>query len=136
MKERVTIKAKKEVEEIFKEYSEKTDMDAIALTSKNGIPIVSHLKNDDENESFSTLSATILGASEVIFSSFEKQNPDFIVGNSEDSVLLVREVGTNTVLSVLGDSENKEEMIQDMEEMVSEIDILEKASEIKEVLEK
>ncbi len=134
--ERVTIKARKEVEEIFEEYSAKTDMDAIALTSKNGIPIASYLKKEEEDESFSTLSATILGASEVIFSAFEKQNPDFIIGNSEDSVLLVREVGANTVLSVLGDSSNKEEMIKDMEEMVSEIDVLEKASEIKEVLEK
>ncbi len=111
-------------------------MDAIALTSKNGVPIASYLEKQEENESFSTLSATILGASEVIFSGFEKQNPDFIVGNSKDSVLLIREVGANAVLSVLGDSDSKDQMIEDMEEMVSEIDVLEKASEIKEVLEK
>lgn len=111
-------------------------MKAISLTSKNGVPIAFHLENEEENESFSTLSATILGASEVIFSSFEKENPELIVCNSDDSTLLISEVGTNAVLSVLGDSDRKEEMIEDMKEMVSEIETAEKGSEMKEVLKK
>ncbi|MBS3816382.1 MAG: roadblock/LC7 domain-containing protein [Candidatus Thermoplasmatota archaeon] len=130
------MRAKKEVEEIFKEYCEKPAIEAIALASKNGIPIAFHLQDEEENESFSTLSATILGASEVIFSGFEKKNPNIIACDSKDSVLLIKEVGTNAVLSMMGDSDKKEEMIEDINEMVSEIDVIEKASEMKEVLEK
>nr|AGF92968.1 hypothetical protein FLSS-6_0023 [uncultured organism] len=111
-------------------------MEAIALTSKNGVPIASYMEREEENESFSTLSATIFGASEVIFSGFEKKNPNLVMGDSDDTVLLIRELGTNAVLSMLGDAEHKEELIDKIDEMVSEIDILQKASEIKEVLKK
>ncbi|MFW6144015.1 MAG: roadblock/LC7 domain-containing protein [Candidatus Natronoplasma sp.] len=121
---------------MFKEYCDKTGMEAVSLTSKNGVPIAFYLENEEENESFSTLSATILGASEVIFSSFEKENPELIVCNSDDSVLLIREVGTNAVLSVLGDAEVKEKMIEDLDKMVSDIEELEKDSEMSEVLKK
>jgi len=106
------------------------------LTSKNGVPIAFHLENEEENESFSTLSATILGASEVIFSSFEKENPELIVCDSNDSVLLISEVGNNAVLSILGDPDKKKEMIEDMKKITSEIETVEKGSEMKEVLKK
>lgn len=77
-----------------------------------------------------------MGASEVIFSSFEKNNPGMITANSDDSVLLIKEMGTNAVLSLIGDLDKKEEMIDMIDEIIEEIDVLEKASEIKEVLEK
>lgn len=136
IEECVNIRAKEEIEEIFEEYCDKTAIEAIALTSKNGIPIAYHLKDEEENESFSTLSATILGASEVILSGLEKQNPELITCDSPDSVLLIKEVGTNAVLSILGGEGKEEDIKKDMEEMISEIDVIEKASEIKEVLEK
>ncbi len=100
------------------------------------MPIAYHLEEEEENESFSTLSATILGASEVIFSGLGKQNPELIVCDSSDSILLIKEVGTNAVLSILGEAGKKEEIKKDMDDMISEIDVIEKASEIKEVLEK
>ncbi len=109
-------------------------MEAISLTSKNGVPIAFHLENVEENESFSTLSATILGAGEVIFSSFEKANPELILGSSKDSVLLIQEVGANAVLSILGDSDKKEEIKNEMDEIISEIEKFEDDSEMKEVL--
>jgi len=77
-----------------------------------------------------------MGASEVIFSSFEKNNPGLIVANSDDSVLLIKEMGTNAVLSVIGGADKKDELIDKLDEIIEEIDVLEKASEIKEVLEK
>jgi len=104
------------------------------LTSKNGVPIAFHLENVEENESFSTLSATILGAGEVIFSSFGKANPELILGSSKDSILLIQEVGANAVLSILGDSDKKEEIKNDMNEIISEIEKFKDDSEMKEVL--
>lgn len=112
------------------EYGSKIDIDAIALTSKKGIPIVSRVEKETESESFSTLSATILGAGEVIFSGFEKNNPNLIVGHSKDSVLLIRGIDTDMALSLLGDSDKEKEMKKDMEEMVSKIDELSEAFEI------
>ncbi len=106
------------------------------MTSKNGVPIAFYIRNEDENESFSTLSATILGAAEVIFSSFEKKNPDLIVCDSDDSTLLIKEVGANAVLAVLGDSDMKEEIKKELDEMISDIETLERTFEIREVLKK
>ncbi len=51
-------------------------------------------------------------------------------------MLLIKEVGTNAVLSVLGEGDQTEKIKSDMNDMISEIDVIEKASEIKEVLEK
>lgn len=135
-KEREIIKAQKQVEEIFEEYCKENEIEGIALTSKNGIPIASYLDKPEQSESFSTLSATIMGASEVIFSSFENNNPDLISARSEDSILMIKEMGTNAVLSVIGDSDKKDELMDKIDEIIEEIDVLEKASEIKEVLEK
>lgn len=100
------------------------------MTSKNGIPIASHLKEEKEHESFSTLSATILGAGEVIFSGFEKKNPDFIVSHSDDTVLLIKGVNRDMALSLLGNSAKEKEMKKDMEEMVSKIGELSEDFEI------
>ena len=135
-KEREIIKAQKQVEEIFEEYCKENEIEGIALTSKNGIPIASYLDKPEQSESFSTLSATIMGASEVIFSSFERNNPDHISAKSEGSILIIKEMGTNAVLSVIGDSDKKDELMDKIDEIIEEIDVLEKASEIKEVLEK
>ncbi|MBS3781039.1 MAG: roadblock/LC7 domain-containing protein [Candidatus Thermoplasmatota archaeon] len=130
------MKAKDEIDEILRRYGSKKEVDAIALSSKNGVPIASHLKKEEENESFSTLSATMLGASEVIFSGFEREDPDFIVGYSDDSVLLIKEVGSNTVLSILGDSDKEKEMMEEMEEMASKLSELEETFKTMEVLKK
>lgn len=89
------------------------------------MPIASHLEDERISESFSTLSATILGANEVIFSEFEREDPELITGESEDTLLLIKEVDSNTVLSVLVDSEEKEEMVEKMEEIISDIDFFE-----------
>lgn len=115
----------------MEDYGSDKDVDAIALTSKNGVPIVSHVKKERENESFSTLSATMLGAGEVVFSGFEKQKPDFVVGHSDDSVLLIKGVGPDMALSILGDCDREKEIKKDMEEMVSKIDELSDFSEIR-----
>lgn len=82
------------------------------------------MRKKEENESFSTLSATILGASEVIFSAFEKNDPETIIINSNDSVLLVREVGKDTLLSILGSFEEEEDLssyIKDMSVKIKKI---------------
>ncbi|MFW6040463.1 MAG: roadblock/LC7 domain-containing protein [Thermoplasmatota archaeon] len=126
---------KKEIEGFFKDYCRDHDVDAVALTSKNGIPIATLLKKKEESESFSTLSATIFGASEVIFSSFDKREPETAIVNSNDSVLLMRCVGRDTVLSLLGSFDKKEDLIDYLDEMSIEIQKIKSDKAEKEVLE-
>lgn len=100
------------------------------MTSKNGITIASHLDKEKEEESFSALSATILGAGEVTFSGFEKKNPHNLIGRSDGSVLLIKRVSSDMILSLLGDSDKEKELKTDMEEMVSKIEELSETFEI------
>jgi|GEM_PF-1000137 len=130
IKESVSIKAKEEIEKILEDYGSKTDIDAIALTSKDGVPVASYLEKEKEQESFSTLSATILGAGEVIFSGFEKKKPDLFVGHSEDSVLLIKGIDTDMALSLLADSDKEKELKRDIEEIASKIGELSDTFEI------
>ncbi len=121
IKESVSIKAKEEIEKILEDHGAKTDIDAIALTSKDGVPVASYVEKEKEHESFSTLSATILGAGEVIFSGFEKKKPDLFIGESKESVLLIKSIDTDMALSLLADSDKEEEMKRDMDEIASKI---------------
>ena len=114
----------------MEDYGSKTYIDAIALTSKDGVPVASHLEKEKEQESFSTLSATILGAGEVIFSGFDKEKPDLFVGHSEESVLLIKGIDTDMALSLLADSDKEKELRRDIEEMASKIGELSETFEI------
>ncbi len=117
---------KRDVEELFENSIEANDIHAIALTSKNGIPIASKLKEGNEHESFSTLSATILGASEVIFSAFKKEQPDDILIKSNDSILLIREIKSDSVLALMGKLKDKDKLIEVMGNISKEMeDIIE-----------
>ncbi len=112
---------KNEVEEVFKQTTEGSDIEAIALTSKNGVPIASYMENREEHESFSTLSATILGASEVIFSAFDKGSIEEISIDSNESILLIKEATPDSVLSLLGNSEDKEILLKEVEKIADKV---------------
>ncbi|MFO7792476.1 MAG: roadblock/LC7 domain-containing protein [Candidatus Saliniplasma sp.] len=112
---------KKDIEKIFKHSTEENDIEAIAMTSKNGVPIASYMEKKEEHESFSTLSATILGASEVIFSAFNKKGIDNIFIGSDESILLIKEATSDSVLSLMGKSEDKEDLLKMMDEIVDKV---------------
>ncbi len=88
------------------------------LASKNGIPLATHLDRPEKNESFSALSATIFGASDVIFTSFDKKTPDIVEINSDETLLLIKGIGKSAVLAVMGSSSRKE-TLEDIAEKVS-----------------
>ncbi len=103
---------------MFKEYFKQGDIHALVLASKNGIPIATCIKKKDRSESFSALSATVLGASEVILSGLGKNRPELIEIDAGDSVLLIKELDRNSVLSLLGDSRE----VNYLKEILYEID--------------
>lgn len=109
---------------MFDEYFEENGIDAIVFASKNGIPIASHIKKRDRSESFSALSATVMGASEVIFSGLDKECPEIIEILSKDSIMLIKGIGRSSVLSLLGDSSRKDELkdtLLEIEQKINEI---------------
>lgn len=120
-KECGTITVKERVQSIFEEYDRKDFIRGLVLTSKNGIPVATSLDRHDKSESFSALSATILGASEVIFSSFDREDPEIVNIRSGDTILLIKEVDSNTVLALLGDIDKKDDIDDKFEEIVSEV---------------
>ncbi len=103
---------------MFKEYFVQGDIDALVLASKNGIPIATCIKKKDRSESFSALSATVLGASEVILSGLDKDRPELIEIDARGSTLLIKETDRNSVLSLLGDSRE----LNYLKEILYEID--------------
>ncbi len=120
---------KTQVEELFEERCSNSGIDAIVLTSRNGVPIASHIERSEKIESFSALSATILGASEVIFSGFGKGYPELIDISSSDTFLLVKGVDKSSVISVLANSGDKSELAGLMEELIDSIKELKNVEE-------
>jgi predicted regulator of Ras-like GTPase activity (Roadblock/LC7/MglB family) len=60
-----------------------------ALVSRSGVPIVWHLPDDAQVETFATLSATILGASEVVYSGLGKKTPNKVTIEGQNGGLLI-----------------------------------------------
>ncbi len=106
IQERVTIDIKPEVQRIFEEHHDEV-VEAMVLASKNGIPIASFLNKPEKNESFGALTATIFGASDVIFTSFDKTTPDMVEIVSDDTILLLKGIGKSAVLAIMGVSSEK-----------------------------
>lgn len=112
------------IQNYFEEFKSDPQVKALALTSKNGIPIAHIVEKEGEHESFSTLSATILGASEVIFSSMENDEPGNILVDSDDALLVIKGIDDERVLSLMGDTDDREEllkMIDDIRKTIEEI---------------
>jgi predicted regulator of Ras-like GTPase activity (Roadblock/LC7/MglB family) len=63
--------------------SREHDVEISALISRSGIPIAWHLPDESSLETFATLSATILGASEVVYSGLGKAVPNRVTIESE-----------------------------------------------------
>ncbi len=119
--ERGTITIKTEVESIFEENFHDY-MEALVLASKNGIPLATKMEKQEKNESFSALSATILGASDVIFASFDKSEPQIVEVSSDEDILLIKGVGKNAVLSLLGETSEKNKLMKDLSKIAMSIE--------------
>ena len=94
------------------------------IVSRNGIPIVCNLPPGSQIDTFSTLSATIMGAGEVIFTGMGKDKPSVVFISSSNGNLLCTPISQKSLLVLMGD--------HDFAELLS---ICEQAKEkIKEVL--
>ncbi len=91
-----------ELKDVLKELRGKTQADVCAIVSRNGIPIAYEGVDGRHIDTFATLSATILGASEVIYSRMGKEKPHRVVAESSGGTFLGMPLGQKTLLVVMG----------------------------------
>ncbi len=96
-----------------------------AVISKNGIPLAWEIPSSGHQiETFATLSATILGASEVVYSGLGFKVPNLVIIEGNDGTFVARGVTSKAILVLVAKKDQSEL-----------IDLLDKtADEIREVL--
>ena len=75
------------------EFNSRYGASMSAIVSRSGIPIAWVTPQGTPMENFAALSATLLGASEVIYSGVSKAPPNRVVVESNDGVLVVTGLG-------------------------------------------
>ena len=100
--------AAEELKHILQEMKTKENVEVCAVVSRSGIPLVYELPVGLHIEAFSTLSATILGASEVIYSEFGKKNPERIMIQSNDTNYVATSVGSKALLIAMSGMDSSE----------------------------
>lgn len=91
-----------ELRNLLEDLKNRTGAEICAIISRNGIPIVFTGIDGGQVDTFSTLSATILGASEVIYSGLGKEKPNTVVAESDGGVFLATPLSAKTLLTILG----------------------------------
>ncbi len=74
-----------------------------AVVTRSGVPVASVLPDDVPADNFATMAATLLGALEVIYSTFKGPSPERVVVRTEQGTLFVRAVTTKAFLVALTD---------------------------------
>lgn len=117
--------AVEELKTILTDLKKGNEIEICAVISRNGIPLAYELPEGAHIDAFSTLSATILGASEVIYSGLGKKAPHRVLIEANGSNYMAVGVGPKALLVAMGSTENPE---------LNE-NIMSAAEKIKEVLE-
>lgn len=90
-----------DLKNILSELKSSGNIDLCAVISRNGIPLAYELPNGAHVDVFSTLSATMLGASEVIYSGLGKQIPHRIVVESKEGTYMATGAGPKALLAAM-----------------------------------
>ena len=90
------------------------------IVSRNGIPIVCNVPPGSQVDTFSTLSATIMGAAEVVFTGVGKDKPSVVLISSQSSNMICTPISQKSLLVLMGDK-SFEELIRISEDAKKEI---------------
>ncbi len=116
--------AVEELKSILNELRINHDIEICAVISRNGIPLAYELPNGVHIDAFSTLSATILGASEVIYSGLRKNVPEHVLIESNGTNYIAIGVGPKALLVAMSS----------LDSSALTTNVLNAADKIKEVL--
>jgi len=97
--------------------------DVAAIVSRNGIPIAYEAPEGSHMDTFSTLSATILGAAEVIYSGLKKDKPEWVMVQSPSGVMIGKPIGAKAILVVVSklSSEQLSAKVDEATESIKEV---------------
>ncbi|OGS50082.1 MAG: hypothetical protein A3K65_05945 [Euryarchaeota archaeon RBG_16_68_12] len=87
-----------ELNRILRDFNAKYKASLSAIVSRSGVPIAWAMPPEMRVDNLATLSATILGASEVIYSGMNRDPPKRIVVESDRGVLITTGVGPKSFL--------------------------------------
>lgn len=110
-----------ELKRILGDLRTSQSLDACAIISRNGIPIAWELPEGVHIETFATLSATLLGASEVVYSSLKKEPPERVFVESRNATLVATGLGTKALLVAVSSSTDGKKLISIVEEIADNI---------------
>ncbi len=108
---------KKELENL----SEKHGIEISAIISRSGVPIAWNVPDESQVETFSTLSATILGASEVVYTGLGKEPPTKIIVESKSGTFLAGSISSKALIAVISNSTDTEAVCKSLDEATKNI---------------
>ncbi len=87
-----------ELKNILADLNSSYGVEISAIVSRSGIPIAWNLPDNVHVETFATLSATLLGASEVVYTGLNKEPPKRVVVESEGGNMVAIGLGKKAIL--------------------------------------
>lgn len=119
-----------EYKKILNEMSSEHNIDIAAIVSRNGVPIAWNIPEEMNVETFATLSATIIGASEVIYTGLKRESPQKVVVHSENGSLVAIGISKKALLVAIG-SDADDKVFEAVDDATKKIkDLLESQAEI------
>ena len=100
--------AVEDLKSILSDLKKSQDIEICAVISRNGIPLAYELPDGAHIDAFSTLSATILGASEVIYSGLGKKAPHRVLIEANGTNYIAVGVGPKALLVAMGSTKSPE----------------------------
>lgn len=97
-----------ELRRILGEFNSQCGASVSAIVSRSGIPIAWIMPSGIHIENFAALAATLLGASEVIYTGMGKQAPGRIIVESKEGVLVVSGLGQKAFIAAMFPDANPE----------------------------
>ena len=110
-----------DLKKVLSDLKKEHGVDASAVVSRNGIPIAWELPDNIHMETFSTLSATIMGASDVVCSSLEKEPPERVIIQSRSNVIVLTGLGSKALLVAMGAGTDTDKIVNCVDESAQKI---------------
>ncbi len=111
------------LKETLADISERNGLSVCAVISRNGVPIAWHGLDDGNKETFATLTATVLGATEVIYSSLGISGPITVNSVSDSENMAMMGLNRKSMVAVMGKKDPAElnEAVQEAVTRVKEV---------------
>ncbi len=113
-----------DMKQILKEMENEIGLEIGVVITRNGIPMVWNAPEDKDVETFATLSATIYGASEVVYSGLGKNPPELVMVEGGDGTFVARALGKKGVLSGISREKDRSALVEGIKiasEMLKEV---------------